>query len=183
MHRIRAVLFAAAALGGCQLIQPSPDTPPTAATPAPRACDLAGFGAAPGIELGKPKAADQARDKSEPLRHADRYVLNRSAADTGTWSDAGSGWKSWRYWVRSETARSVSLHVEPLSLPPQAELWLCSPDRTTRQGPITGKGYGDVGQYWSPDVPGPELWVEVLVPAGAEKAAKFVLSEAFAAPR
>lgn len=165
----RVVLFLSfAALAACQppVIKP--------ATPAPPACDLAGFGTASGQELVKPK-----RKRGDADARA--IPLNRSIADTGAWVDAAPGWRAWRYWLRYEQAASMAVRISPFALPAHAEFWLCSPDRTTRQGPITGKGLGDVGQYRSIEVPGPEVWLEVLAPAGAEKDVALVVAEAFAA--
>lgn len=158
------------ALCACQAKVPKP------ATAAPVSCELAGFGVAPGQELVKPKVKRR-REGENP----NAIPLNLSIADTGAWVDAAPGWRAWRYWLRSETAHTVAVRLQPFELPEGAEFWLCSPDRTTRQGPITGKGFGDVGQYRSPDVPGPELWLEVLAPAGAEKDVTLVMAEAFAA--
>lgn len=158
------------ALCACQSPVPKPATPP------PPACDLAAFGAAPGQTVVKPKVKRK-RDGDDP----NAIPLGLSIADTGAWVDAAPGWRAWRFWLRSETAPSIAVRLQPFELPANAEFWLCSPDRTTRQGPITGKGFGDVGQYRSPEVAGPELWLEVLAPAGAEKSVTLVLAEAFAA--
>ena len=163
--RGRVVMVSFLVLAGCQ------SAPKLPATPAPAACQLAGFGVAPGLELVKPK---------RPGTDANAIPLNRNIADTGAWVDAAPEWRAWRYWLRSETARSVSVHLQPFSLPPGAQFWLCSPDRTTRQGPIGGDGLGGVGQYRSPEVPGPELWLEVLAPAGTERDVSVVIAEAFA---
>jgi len=162
------LLLSVAALSGCQRGPRLPDTP------APPACQLAAFGVAPGQELVKPKKPrrDSARDA---------IPVNQGVASIGSWVDAAPGWRAWRYWLRSEQAASVAVRIQPFELPAGAEFWLCSPDRTTRRGPITGKGLGDVGQYRSPEVPGPELWLEVLTPAGTEKDVAFVVAEAFAA--
>ena len=157
------------ALGACHAPGRKPDTPP------PPACELAGFGTAPGQELVRPKR--KPRDGDSP----DAIPLNLAIAGAGTWVDAAPGWRAWRYWLRFETAASVAVRLQPFELPEHAQFWLCSPDRTTRQGPITGKGLGDVGQYRSPQVPGPELWLEVLAPTGTEKDVTLVVAEAFAA--
>ena len=163
------LLLSVAALSGCET------APKLPSTPAPAACQLAAFGVAPGLELVKPK---------KPAKNAarDSIPVNQGIAGTGSWVDAAPGWRAWRYWLRSEQAASVAVRIQPFELPPGAEFWLCSPDRTTRRGPVTGKGLGDVGQYRSPDVPGPELWLEVLTPAGTEKDVAFTVAEAFAAP-
>lgn len=156
------------ALGACQ----APSTKP--ATAPPPSCELAGFGAAPGQELVKPR---RRRDGDDP----GAIPLNLDITGTGAWVDAAPGWRAWRYWLRFETAASIGVRLQPFQLPEGAQFWLCSPDRTTRQGPLTGKGLGDVGQYRSPQVPGPELWLEVLAPAGTEKDVTLVMAEAFAA--
>lgn len=162
------LLLSFAALSGCQSAPQLPETP------APAACQLAAFGAAPGLELVRPK---------KPAKNAarDAIPVNQGIQAAGKWVDAAPGWRAWRYWLRSEQAGSIAVRIQPFELPPGAEFWLCSPDRTTRRGPVTGKGFGDVGQYRSPEVPGPELWLEVLAPAGAEKDVAFVVAEAFAA--
>ena len=178
--RTGAVLIFVAALAGCQAAPVAP-VAPAISGPAPPACELASFAKAPGQDLGTPKKIAAPRNKSEPLKYAEKIPLNRDIADTGKWIDAAPGWKAWRYWLHAD-ARSVSVHIQPLGLPAHAEFWLCSPDRTTRKGPIAGKGPGDAGQFWSPEVPGPELWLEVLTPAGTEKDVSFTIAEAFAAP-
>ena len=170
--RVAALVLSSAVLAGCQTASVAPVS---VAGPPPAACELASFQKAPGQELVRPKQPAAPPGKSAPLRYADPIPLNRSIADTGTWVDAAPGWKAWRYYLHAG-ARSVSVHVEPLALPPRAEFWLCSPDRTTRQGPIRG----DNAKYWSPDVLGPELWLEVLAQAGTEQDVKLTLAEAFA---
>jgi hypothetical protein len=165
------LILCLAALGACQI--PSKKQP---ATPAPLPCELAGFGDAPGQVLVRPK-------RKHDGDHPDAIPLNLAIAGTGAWVDADPGWRAWRYWLRFETAASVAVRLQPFELPGGAQFWLCSPDRTTRQGPITGKGLGDVGQYRSPEVPGPELWLEVLAPVGSESEVTLVLAEAFAAAR
>jgi hypothetical protein len=154
--------------------------------PAPRACSLASFGNAPGLVLQKPRAGEKSRrpaSKSEPLREAGSLPVNRDVGEPGTWVDAGAGWRSWRFWLRSEEARSMAVRLQPFSLPPGGELWLCSPDGTARLGPYTAQGPGGMGQLWSSAVPGNEIWVEALVPAGDVAAVKVRITEAFAASR
>ena len=168
-----AALVLAASLGACQ------PAPPRPATPAPRACELESFENAPGVVLPSPPPLEP-QAKGEPLQFAGSIPVRRGVTDLGAWVEAAPGWRAWRLWLRSEEARSLSVHLRPLALPPGAELWLCSPDRTTRRGPITGKGPGDTGQYWAPAVDGPELWLEVLAPASSESAVRLTITRAFA---
>jgi hypothetical protein len=100
-------------------------------------------------------------------------------ATTGKWYDAAPGWKAWRLWLRSDAAAFVSVHVQPFELPERGQFWVCSPDGTTRQGPILGRGPGDIGQVWSASAKGPELWLEILVPEGQQGNVTFVIDKAF----
>lgn len=172
--RNAAALALAGALAACQSAPTAPATAP------PPACELAAFETAPGMTLPAPRPPPAPASKREPTPFAGSIAVNRGIGEIGSWVDAGPGWKAWRLWLRSEEARSLSVHLRPLDLPPSAELWLCSPDRTTRRGPVTGKGPGGTGQYWSPIVPGPELWLEVLAPAGAERSVRLRVTQAFA---
>ena len=151
----------------------------TPATPAPPACGLAEFALAPGIALPPVKPRPPAQDKSQPLRYAEAMPVKGGVGLTGKWADAGPGWKAWRTWLRSENASSLAVHLKPLALPPHATLWVCSPDRTTRQ-PFAAQRPAASSEYWSPSVPGPELWLELQVPAGAEGGVELVIAGAFA---
>lgn len=161
------LLLSFAALAGCQHVPQLPQTP------APPACQLAAFGVAPGQVVQPKKTARTA------ARHA--IPVNKDIQSAGAWVDAAPGWRAWRYWLRSEEAASIAVRIQPFALPPGAEFWLCSPDRTTRRGPMTGTTLGGTDQYRSPEVSGPELWLEVLAPAGTEKDVAFGVVEVFAA--
>jgi hypothetical protein len=150
---------------------------------APRACTLAGFEHAKGQVLARNKKAQRADSKSEPLQYANSIRVNRNIDDAGGWADAGNGWMTWRYWLRSEEARSMAVRLEPFSLPSGGRLWLCSPDGTSRLGPYMGDGPGGMGKLWSTAVLGNEIWLEAQVPAGATDLVKLRIDEAFAAFR
>lgn len=164
----------AAALAGCGRGPIVPDAP------APPACGLAEFALAPGITLPPPKSRAPVREKSRPLQYADAIPVQAGVGVTGKWADAAPGWKAWRTWFRSDEARSLAVHVKPLALPPHATLWLCSPDRTIRRA-VEAQAMTGRAEYWSPAVPGFELWLEVQVPAGAEGDVTLIVAEVFAA--
>jgi hypothetical protein len=172
------VLLGAVVLAACQ-------TEGTKAGAAPRACALANFGNAPGVALKPPQKRQKAapQKKSAPLKEAESIPVNRDAGPGDAWVDAGGGWKSWRFWVRSEEARTMAVRLQPFSLPDGGELWLCSPDGTARLGPFTGKGPGSMGQLWSSAVPGNEIWLEALVPEDQTAAVQLRIAEAFAGIR
>jgi hypothetical protein len=150
--------------------------------PAPRACGLAEFGEAPGLTLPNPPRR-KAGDKSAPAQMAAPLVVGKGTGDMGKWYDAGPGWKAWRLWLRSDEARTMSVHLQPFDLPPAAELWVCAPDGTTRQGPTGGRGPSGNGEFWSASARGPEIWLEVLVPAAGKDAVKLEVDRAFAGLR
>jgi hypothetical protein len=146
-----------------------------------RVCTAAAFAEAAALPL--PPAAEPSQalaDKSGPLRYASKVPVNGGIGDIGGWSAAGTGWQAWRLRLTSEGATSLSVHLSPLELPERAELWLCSPDGKLRHGPYRGKGPSGNGQFWSPLVPGPELWMEVLAPDDATWKAKLKIASAFA---
>jgi hypothetical protein len=173
---LRAGAALALTLAGCQVAPTAPGTPP------PRACGLAEFENAPGLPLPSPEARKPG-SKSEPLKTATNIPVNGGIGDIGRWVDAAPGWKAWRLWLRSEEARSLSVHLKPLLLPAGAELWLCSPDGAVRKGPTYGAGPNASGQYWSPAVPGNELWIEVLAPADRAGEVQLTIVSAFAGLR
>ncbi len=172
-HSAGLVLWAAA-LTACQ-------STPAVRTEAPRACNGGAFSGAAVLPLppaGPPPL--QTTDKSAPLRFANAVPVNGGIGDIGAWTAVGPGWEAWRLRLTSEGAKSLSVHLSPLALPPAAELWLCSPDGKLRHGPFRGKGPAGTGQFWSPQVPGPELWMEVLGPAATAQDAKLNIVTAFA---
>lgn len=172
-HRAGIVLWAAV-LTACQ-------SAPAARSDAPRACNGAAFADAavlplpPALQPPQPPA-----DKSGPLRFANNIPIAGGIGDIGAWNAAGPGWVAWRLRLTSEGAKSLSVHLSPLALPAAAELWLCSPDGRLRHGPYRGTGPAGTGQFWSPQVPGPELWMEVLAPAARAQDAQLKIATAFA---
>ncbi len=150
------------------------------AGPAPRACGLAEFGEAPGIMLPNPPAKkNPTSDKSAPAQVAAPFEVGKGTGEAGKWYDAAPGWKAWRLWLRSDASRTMSVHLQPFDLPAGAELWVCAPDGTTRQGPIGGRGPAGSGEFWSATARGPEIWLEVLVPARDKDAVKLAVDKAF----
>lgn len=158
-HSAAMLALCAGGLSACQ-------SAPVARSEVPRPCNSAAFADAAALPL--PPAAPPARapaDKAGPLRFANSVPVNGGIGDIGRWNTVAQGWEAWRLRLTSEDAKSLSVHLGPMALPPEAELWLCSPDGRVRHGPFAGKGPAGNGQFWSPIVPGPELWLEVLAPA------------------
>lgn len=174
---LTALICAAVALFGCQ-------SRPAAVGDPPRACGPTEFKNAAGLPLPPAdKPSNVPLSKSAPLNFANRIPVMGGVGDIGRWADAAPGWKSWRLWLRSDKAESLSVHLKPISLPARAELWLCSPDGSARHGPYAGAGPAGNGELWSPAVKGPELWLEVLAPAHSVGEVRLIIAEAFAAFR
>jgi hypothetical protein len=152
------------------------------AGPPPRACGLAEFGEAPGIDLPSPQKK-AAGNKSAPDQMASPLAVDKGTDEAGKWYDAAPGWKAWRIWLRSDGAKSMSVQLQPFDLPDGAQLWVCAPDSTLRQGPITGRGPGNDGSFFSGIAKGPEVWVELLVPERETKDAKLRVAKAFGGVR
>ena len=169
------VVAAAATLAACQAF-PGLD-------PAPAACAPLSFKGAPALPLPPAEPPAGVPQKGRPLKFANAIPLGGGVGDVGAWTDVAAGWRAWRLKLRSEGAKSLSLHVKPLVLPEAAELWLCEPEGGLRQGPLTGTGPAGSGEVWTAEVPGPELWVEILAPAATAPVVRMRIVEAFAAYR
>lgn len=172
-HHAVMLVLCSAVLNACQ-------SAPVARLEAPLPCNSAAFADAATLPL--PPAVAPARtsaDKAGPLRFANSVPVNGGIGDIGRWTTVTPGWDAWRLRLTSEGAKSLSLHVGPIALPLDAELWLCSPDGRVRHGPFRGKGPASNGQFWSPIVPGPELWLEVLAPAVTARNSTLKIDTAF----
>ena len=86
----------------------------------------------------------------------------------------------WAAIVTSAETGAIRLHIENLSLPDNAELYLYSLDGQAH-GPYTGDGPNGTGEFWTPTIFGPEaiLQVRVSSPGGEDalRAVSFDLSE------
>lgn len=92
-------------------------------------------------------------------------------------SDAGQGWSALRTRFSSVGARSLTLRLDEVSLPPGAQLWWCSPSGT-RLGPLSPTE----GRLTTPPVTGAEAWLEVLLAPGTASV-DFKIREALGAFR
>lgn len=175
-QHVKVLLFAGLLLvTGCASVAPK--------GPPPRACGLAEFGEAPGLNLPAPQKSNAASSKSAPAQYAAPLNVDKGTIDAGKWYDPAPGWKSWRLWLRSDTASSMAVHLQPFDLPVGAEMWVCAPDGTSRQGPFTGRGSNGSGELWSTAVKGPEVWLELLVPEDDKDSAKIKITQAFGGVR
>lgn len=171
--RLCLVLFLLA--GGCSTAVMTSVPPPSG--PAPDGCGRDFPAKAPVLELDPTVAPAAApRRKGVPYSFASSLPVNRELATTGLWTDFEDGWSSLALRLRSEGARTLSVHLTQASLPPMTEIWLCSGDGRVRQGPYR-EAVG--GELWTPVVPGSEARIEVILPTQHKRSFEGLLAEAF----
>ena len=74
----------------------------------------------------------------------------------------------WALVVSSPDAGAIRLHIEDMSLPAGAELYLYSRDGQAH-GPYTGEGPNGTGEFWTATIFGPEAVLQVRVQAPASE--------------
>ena len=117
--------------------------------------------------------------KSEPLRYAVGHTLALDARN-GSWDEPAPGLARWRLRLASAGARSLSLELREVVLPPGAELWLAGADGQDRQGPYTAASPAlRGGTLWLPLVRAEEALLEVTLPASAAPALRLGIARAF----
>ena len=130
-------------------------------------------------------AIDRADKSSTPLKiglvkamtpAVEVFGLDRGAASNnprqGTGAEAlrtPDGSYVWAVSVSSDQAGAIRLHVENLSLPKGAELYVYSRAGET-YGPYRATGVDDSGEFWTPAVFGRETLLQVRIPGPAAEA-------------
>lgn len=99
--------------------------------------------------------------ENEPRRFAVEAALG-ATVDAGTWDEPQAGTARWRLRIASSDAKSLSLRLDPLSLPRDAELWLYTASGKDVQGPFTAS---DNGTLWTPLVRADEAVLEARMPS------------------
>lgn len=178
-YRCRALAagLIAALLGGCQTAPSAADdgTPPL--RNAPPACAANFATRTPLLTLPRTEApSDLSDSKSAPLQFANDLKIDKSLLRAAQVTRYDNGWSSIGLRLRSDGARSLSVHLSEVVLPPGAEIWLCAPDGRTQQGPYREAVGGDL---WTPVVPGEEAWLDVLVETRRQDAFKARIADAY----
>ena len=116
------------------------------------------------------------RNQSGPVRIANTISYDHRLGASAQWTDFDNGWSSLALRLKSVGAQSISAHLSDVRLPEKSQIWLCSADGRSQQGP-----YRDAmdGQLWTSPVPGAEGWLEVLVPSNERDQFKATLYEIF----
>lgn len=178
------VTLSAFAAAGCQLPKevsvrpPSPAKPKVAVPaigPAPEAC-AAEFPQQHSLYTLPPTAAPEATvGKGQPLQWAISHPVDKPLSELGAWRDLGNGWSSIGLRLTSENASGMALRLTKVNLAEAAQIWLCSPDGSTRRGPLRATD----GELSAPVIPGAEAWLEVLSPTRNVPRTTLTLAEVF----
>ena len=120
----------------------------------------------PALDLAQIQAED-AKDALNDVspRFALPVPVDVSPNNAGTWEIAADGRKVWRYRVQSEVASSFNFGFTDFFMPLGAELWVYSPDFSSRFGPYTDANNHKHRQLWTPVVLGNEAIIELSLPA------------------
>jgi hypothetical protein len=115
-------------------------------------------------------ALDKASRSESPLRigvvkEIEPIVV--AGLDPDSLSKAANGRLVWATVLRADDAGAIRLHVEGMSLPRNAELFLYSRDGQA-YGPYTGVGPNKDGEFWTATIFGPEAILQLRLPADAD---------------
>jgi V8-like Glu-specific endopeptidase len=126
------------------------------------------------LAAGEAAAIDQAPRTQSPLRIGLVKAMVPAIAFSGTDFDqplrrTADGGVVWAAVVRAEDAGAIRLHVQDLSLPRGAELYVYSRDGQA-YGPYIGKGPSFNGDFWATAIFGNEAIVQVKVAREADLA-------------
>ena len=150
---------------GCSMVMSSPpkympaEPPPSSDIPYACAADFPKRSELLTLPATFAPAAQQ-DSKNAPLRFANLLPVNQLLDHLARLTPFDNGWTSYALRIKSPDAKSISVHLGALQLPGGSQIWLCSPDGITRQGPYRD---APTGELWTPIVPGDEAWLEVLI--------------------
>lgn len=100
-------------------------------------------------------------------RFAHKFKVAIGMENSGTVNYLADGTKIWRVGITSQGAHSLNLLFTEYELPPQAKLFVYSPDRSTILGSFTAENRQKSGILPIAPIDGDSLVVEYMEPAGA----------------
>lgn len=101
-------------------------------------------------------------------RFAVSVAANFNPRASGRWEVAADGGRVWRLVIRSEQAKSLSLHLSGVRLPESARLYVYGASGEVVHGPYTRSDLTATRELWTPMVPGDEAVIEVRTNATGE---------------
>ena len=137
---------------------------------APPARDLQMAQKVPVLDLAPARAPAQAQtDKSAPLRFADSVTVSLTPDTQGQWSSWDTDFDRWRLDLHSPGAASLNLHFSEMRLPQGARLMLYAPAKPAQAVVLTAGDNKAHGAYWTPQIPGDTLRMDLLLPRSLKK--------------
>ena len=130
----------------------------------------------PPTDVAKEVAADKAKGAQVPLRYAAGQQVSLTPDTAGTWEQLPDG-RLWRLRVTSPGATDLNLGFTTFWLPDGATLHIISEKEAYYQGPYTAKDNTELGQLWTPVVPGDDAVIELFVPSSAKVEPQLALGQ------
>ncbi len=152
-----AILSASVLSSSCASVSTSSAPPPATPFP-PEACGAAFPANAPQLKL----AATRALDSDAALPPPQSLRIERALSSAGRWFDRADGWATLVLRLHSDKADTLSLYLNEVEIPRDAQIWVCSADGRQRHGPYreaTG------GQLWTSAIKGDTVDIQVWAPS------------------
>lgn len=123
----------------------------------------------PKVDVVALRAEDElnAGRKDIPWRFGQNIPVDIGPATHGTWSQMADGGRLWRVGIRSKDALSINLLFDQYYLPPGAELYIYSVNKSHTIGAFTDANHQASGSFATTLVLGDHLIVEYYEPANA----------------
>ncbi len=118
----------------------------------------------PQITLPPARQTAPVQSKGKPLQIADAISVNIKPDNNGLWSAWDENNDRWRIDLKSQGARSLNLHFDRFVLPQGAILRLYSPEQPRRGIQLTAAENKPHGAYWSPEIAGDTLRLDLILP-------------------
>ncbi|MFO7998470.1 MAG: T9SS type A sorting domain-containing protein [Bacteroidales bacterium] len=122
----------------------------------------------PRVDVSRMLLEDQVFDTIAdiPWRFGENVPLGFNPDNAGSWIELENGGRLWRLGMQSPGALSINLTFDHYRLPPDAELYVYSPDRSVVLGAFTDYNNQEDLYFATTLVPGEAVVVEYFEPAG-----------------
>ncbi len=174
LHRLPypAVVVLSLVLGACTSMGASSDAGAAAETP-----EILQPVSVPQIDLPPARKNPPAQTKGQPYQFADAVPVTITAAQHGLWSAWDENNDRWRVDLTSKGARSLNLHFDRFVLPQGAVLRLYPPEQPRRGVQLTAADNKSHGAYWSPEIAGDTLRLDLILPRSYNKQVELSIAD------
>lgn len=102
----------------------------------------------------------------EPIQFAVPNTVSITPYNAGQWTTQADGSQIWRLRFHAPGATDLNVGFTDYALPPNAELYIYSEDKSYYEGPYTSLDNKPHRQLWTPVVPTSRAVIELHLPAG-----------------